>query len=179
MVATKIHSGEITRNPKTILTKQANFYRNLYESDEMVHFSYGENNGVKLNESQKCELAAELTLDEIGRAIKEIPNNQTPGSDGLPADFYKVFFCKLKMIFLELYQHCFKVGNLHGSARLGVITLVPKKDRDLLLIKNWRPITLLCCEYRSGTVNSNTVNSKFHLIRSCCEYLARFLSFHV
>ena len=34
-------------------------------------------------------------------------------------------------------------------------------------------------EYRSGTVNSNTVNSKFHLIRSCCEYLARFLSFHV
>ena len=34
-------------------------------------------------------------------------------------------------------------------------------------------------KYRSGTVNSNTVNSKFHLIRSCCEYLARFLSFHV
>ena len=33
--------------------------------------------------------------------------------------------------------------------------------------------------YRSGTVNSNTVNSKFHLIRSCCKYLARFLSFHV
>ena len=24
-------------------------------------------------------------------------------------------------------------------------------------------------EYRSGTVNSNTVNSKFHLIRSICE----------
>ena len=26
-----------------------------------------------------------------------------------------------------------------------------------------------CCSYRSGTVNSNTVNSKFHLIRSYCE----------
>ena len=24
-------------------------------------------------------------------------------------------------------------------------------------------------QYRSGTVNSNTVNSKFHLIRSYCE----------
>ena len=33
--------------------------------------------------------------------------------------------------------------------------------------------------YRSGTVNSNTVNSKFHLIQSYCDYLARFLSFHV
>ena len=27
----------------------------------------------------------------------------------------------------------------------------------------------LCIMYRSGTVNSNTVNSKFHLIRSYCE----------
>ena len=33
--------------------------------------------------------------------------------------------------------------------------------------------------YRSGTVNSNTVNSKFHLIRSFFEIFARFLSFHV
>ena len=33
--------------------------------------------------------------------------------------------------------------------------------------------------YRSGTVNSNTVNSKFHLIRSFFEILARILSFHV
>ena len=39
--------------------------------------------------------------------------------------------------------------------------------------------SILFYDYRSGTVNSNTVNSKFHLIRSCCEYLARFLSFHV
>ena len=33
--------------------------------------------------------------------------------------------------------------------------------------------------YRSGTVNSNTVNAKFHLIRSFFEIFARFLSFHV
>ena len=33
--------------------------------------------------------------------------------------------------------------------------------------------------YRSGTFNSNTVNSKFHLIRSLFEIFARFLSFHV
>ena len=33
--------------------------------------------------------------------------------------------------------------------------------------------------YRSDTANSNTVNSKFHLIRSLSEDLARFLSFHV
>ena len=33
--------------------------------------------------------------------------------------------------------------------------------------------------YRSGMLNSNTDNSKFHLIRSLFEIFARFLSFHV
>ena len=33
--------------------------------------------------------------------------------------------------------------------------------------------------YRSDTVNSNTVNLKFHLIWSFFEIFARFLSFHV
>ena len=33
--------------------------------------------------------------------------------------------------------------------------------------------------YRSGTLNSNTVKSKFHLIRSFFQILARILSFHV
>ena len=33
--------------------------------------------------------------------------------------------------------------------------------------------------YRSGMVNSNTVNSKFHLIQSLLEILATILSFHV
>ena len=38
---------------------------------------------------------------------------------------------------------------------------------------------LLHVYYRSGTLNSNTVNSKFHLIRSFFQILARILSFHV
>ena len=39
------------------------------------------------------------------------------------------------------------------------------KPISLLLKKMPQPTT----NYRSGTVNSNTVNSKFHLIRSYCE----------
>ena len=34
-------------------------------------------------------------------------------------------------------------------------------------------------KYRSGMLNSNTVNSKFHLIQSFFEIFARFLLFHV
>ena len=38
---------------------------------------------------------------------------------------------------------------------------------------------LILAGYRSGTVNSNTVNSKFHFIRSFFEIFATFLLFHV
>ena len=46
------------------------------------------------------------------------------------------------------------------------------------------PLCALCTPYmpfmyRSGMLNSNTVNLKFHLIRSFFEIFARFLSFHV
>ena len=47
-------------------------------------------------------------------------------------------------------------------------------DQPRLISKVFVPIL-----YRSGTVNSNTVNSKFHLMRSFFEIFARFLSFHV
>ena len=40
-------------------------------------------------------------------------------------------------------------------------------------------VSIKISRYRSGTVNSNTVNSKFHLIQSFFEIFARFLSFHV
>ena len=33
--------------------------------------------------------------------------------------------------------------------------------------------------YRSGTVNSKTVNSKYHLIQCFFEIFAKFLSYHV
>ena len=32
-----------------------------------------------------------------------------------------------------------------------VVKLIPKKDADLKLIKNWRPITLLNCDYKIAT----------------------------
>ena len=41
-----------------------------------------------------------------------------------------------------------EVGELHRSARRGVITLIPKKSKDPLLIKNWRPLNMLTTDYK-------------------------------
>ena len=34
------------------------------------------------------------------------------------------------------------------SQRRGIIKLIPKKDADPNLIKNWHPLTLLNCDYK-------------------------------
>ena len=36
-------------------------------------------------------LEGELTADEVYKALLDSENNKSPGSDGIPIDFYKVF----------------------------------------------------------------------------------------
>ena len=80
--------------------------------------------------------------------MKSSPNNKTPGADGIPVDFYKVFWKILAKPFMEALKVVFEKKILYISARRGVITLILKKDRDMRFVKNWRPITLLNADYK-------------------------------
>ena len=75
-------------------------------------------------------------------------NNKTPGLDGLPADFYKMFYKSIKELLLQVFNELFKLKRIFTSARHGVIALIRKKGRDLHFLKNWRPIILLCVDYK-------------------------------
>ena len=74
-------------------------------------------------------------------------SEKTPGSDGLPCEFYKVFWNDLAEILLNALNFSFETGKLSISQRRGIVKLIPKKDAELILIKNWRPLTLLNCDY--------------------------------
>ena len=147
MIATKDHKGNLVTDSKGILQVQVAFYKQLYASNPEVKFEQPEVDRPKLSDSQRIELDKDITVEEIGLAISKMARERSPGADGLNANFYKVFFVRLKFILLDLYNYCFKIRRLHISARTGIITLLPKKS-DLLLLKNWRPITLLCCDYK-------------------------------
>ena len=74
--------------------------------------------------------------------------NKTPGSDGLPAEFYKVFWNDIAEFFLKSINQGYRTGQLSVTQRRGIIKLIPKKDAEPYLIKNWRPISLLNCDYK-------------------------------
>jgi hypothetical protein len=94
---------------------------------------------------ETCDKA--LTEDELFAALKKLPSGKVPGIDGLPAEFFREFWDELKLSFFELSQACFNDGCLPESMRTDIITLIYKKEaRDD--IRNYRPISLLCFNYK-------------------------------
>ena len=59
-----------------------------------------------------------------------------------------MFWCLLKVPCYEAIAAGLRIGKLHNSAKRGVINLIPKQGKDSRKLKNIRPITLLCIDYK-------------------------------
>ena len=72
-----------------------------------------------------------------------MPNNKSPGNDGLTKEFYETFWEEIKTPLCNSIKKSYQNGELSISQRQTVIKRIEKKDKDKKLIKNWRPISLL------------------------------------
>ena len=75
-------------------------------------------------------------------------SDKTPGTDGLPAEFYKVFWKDISTILIKSLNYAYEKDQPLITQRRGIIKLIPKKDAEPYFIKNWRPLTLLNCDYK-------------------------------
>ena len=72
--------------------------KNLYSShtnsnDIDVNDTFFEENNTKsLNHDEQMSCEGQLTKAECLEALKSTESDKTPGSDGLPAEFYKLFW---------------------------------------------------------------------------------------
>ena len=143
-------SGSEVSDSSEIRKCAAEFYRNLFRSEWThnpdVHSSFL--SGLpQVSEADNSELAAEVTLQELHTATMSLQSGRAPGMDGLPADFYKSFWSIIGPDLLEMTNESLKTGRLPLSCRRAAITLLPKKG-DLQELKNWRPVSLLCTDYK-------------------------------
>ncbi len=148
-----------------MLVAQKEFFHTLFTSDPNVKFTAKNENDIKISDLEKNLVDKELTLEELGQVIKSMPNGKTPGCDGLPVEFYKVFWNRIGDWVLDAFNYAFQEGTLHIYTRRGVITLIPKKDKDPHYIKNWRPLTLLNCDYK---ILANTLTNR---LKACLQKL--------
>ena len=120
-------------NPKQLLDEQGKFYSNLYESkvelnrDNFRNFS----NLIfpVLSDEDKNSLEDPITLQECCAVLKNLDKGKSPGTDGLPGEFYKVFWNKISPILILTYKLAFMKGEMSISQRRGIISVIPKKIR--------------------------------------------------
>ena len=98
--------------------------------------------------TEKTALDSPISLNECEEALKTMPENKSPGQDGLSYEFYKTLWPTIGPIFHKTLQYSLNKGELSLSQRRAVITLLQKRGKNEAFIKNWRPISLLNCDYK-------------------------------
>ena len=146
---------EITEQ-EMILKEEQSFYKNLYTQPDdtsvnarrvaKAFFLDEDIPKISAEDKSACDLG--ITLEEISIALKSLKNGKTPGTDGFPPDFYKFFWKDLGDLVYESLSFALDKGEMSIDQKRGVINLIPKKDKDLRRLKNWRPISLLNTDYK-------------------------------
>ena len=137
----KNEDGSILRNAKQILAEEETYFKNIYKSKNIsletsnsAHFFDSPDLKTLNNEdAEGCE--GLLTMKECADALNKFQNNKTPGSDGLTIEFYRYFWNVIGHFMIDSFNYAYEHGHLSISQRLGIISLIPKKGKDLEYLK--------------------------------------------
>jgi exonuclease III/uncharacterized protein (UPF0305 family) len=145
--------GKVLNEQKEVEKEVNDFYESLYEQTNVDDCEISDltQELPTLSEDLASSLEGEITLFEASLQLKEMKNLKSPGSDGFQADFFKFFWCQLGGFVVRALNTSFRKGHLSTTQREGVITCIPKGDKDRQYIKNWRPISLLNVVYKIGS----------------------------
>ena len=129
------------------------FYSNPYKSTHNASESdmdafFDQINLPCVNPVDKEQLESAITKAEIETAIGEMATGKTPGEDGLGIEFYKAFKEHLTPFLHLLYNEMLQEGRLSPSMCKANISLIHKSGKDPLLRSNYRPISLVNCDYK-------------------------------
>ena len=151
----QLDSGETITGTEAILEHSKQFYENLYNKEphkeansEDLKWEFLQHIPPSFLSKQYQALSQPLTLTELRNSLGMMKKNTSPGADGLTVEFYLHFWNQMGPLLLSAFNYNLQKGCMSDSQRLGLIRLIPKKDKNPLLVKNWRPITLLPVCYK-------------------------------
>jgi len=93
-----------------------NYYKNLYKepnttSSQEIHLFLESLDLPSIGEVQNKALMAEITKEEISKAISGLKVNKAPGTDGFPTEWYKAFKDQLVPILFDCFNYTLKGGE--------------------------------------------------------------------
>ena len=88
-----------------------------------------------LNENEKQTCETKITEKECLDSLKQLPNNKSPGSDGMSTELYKFFWDDIKGFVVDSFEYSFDNKLLSLDRRRAVLTLIPKAGKDIRYLK--------------------------------------------
>ena len=141
---------------KDVMNHIADFYEDLY-TFEPTNAKAQETllNTIhrRLLKEVRAGVEGPLTMKECYPTMSGMERRKSPGLDGLPVEFYLLFWEIIGNDLVDILNHSYEVSTLPSSMRQARITLAHKKgDKDRL--ENWQPISLPNVDYKIGRSKS-------------------------
>uniref|UniRef100_A0A670HTD8 Reverse transcriptase domain-containing protein n=1 Tax=Podarcis muralis TaxID=64176 RepID=A0A670HTD8_PODMU len=142
----------VIEEPSEIERRFVAFFEKLYEKGEESSVeirNYLDQEERKFFTEEDCiQLNKVVSVKEVRDAINKMKNGKSPGPDGLPAKYYKKLVDLLAPVLTEVINNTLQEGRIPSSWKEAYITLIPKTENEKTDLKNYRPISLLNCDYK-------------------------------
>ena len=90
-----------------ILKTSTNIYTKKIQIKNCENFTFFYNETKTLEQNNDNAQSSHLSEYECGIAMKEMQINKSPGSDGLTADFFKIFWNDIKQFLINSLNYSF------------------------------------------------------------------------
>ncbi|GJV40575.1 RNA-directed DNA polymerase, eukaryota, reverse transcriptase zinc-binding domain protein [Tanacetum coccineum] len=101
----------------------------------------------QLNSFQVADLEAEVSIEEIKKAVWDCGTDKAPGPDGFTFGFYKRYWGLIESDVVAAVKYFFQTGTFYKGCNSSFISLIPKIP-DAKLVKDFRPISLIGSLYK-------------------------------
>ena len=89
-----------------------------------------------LNNDEQLFCEGKLRKNECLEALKSMASDKSPGNDGLPCEFYEVFWNDVAEILIKSFNYSYEMGKLRYHKAGALFSFYQKR----MLILKWLPI---------------------------------------
>lgn len=154
--------GSLATTPDDMVSRAHDFYCKLYQREDidpsaLSNILQAIPEDVSIAEDDQELLAMPWSDDEFLNGISRTPYRSSPGVDGFPYEMLRFLYGhpRVKPLMHQVFNEALMLARTPASWRTSVVTLLPKQG-DSTLLKNWRPISLICTDAKVFTRMLNT-----------------------